>query len=243
MDKKKSPQHVQVPHDMTDDNKLTPTDVLVYAALKARINKFSKTCYPSFDKIASDTGLSKPTIAKSIKNLSNKEEIFINKKGRGYEYSFNTNSRNFEMFSHEMLRENCLKPIEKAYLICSQEYMFKEDGLGKISMSNMALGKLINMDRHTIAKIDKQLEGKGIIKTLPCKSMDGGVDKFLKVFDLSAYHQEFVALKKTVDNHEDRLSKVESILTRELVAKDREIERLKKALLEKEISNINLVVS
>jgi len=243
METTKSSQHIQVPHDMTDNSKLTPTDVLVYTALKSHMNKTSKTCYPSFDKLAAETGLSKPTVAKSIKNLSNKEEIFMSKKGRGYLYSFNTNSRHFEMFSHKMLKENCLKPIEKAYLICSQEHMFKEDGLGKISMSNIALSKLINMDRNTIAKIDKSLEDKGIVKTVSCNSEQDGISKTMKIFDLSAYHQEFVALKKTVINHENRISRVESILTRELNLKDKEIARLKSALLEKEISNANLLIS
>lgn len=61
-------KHVQVP-DPTDFKDLKPTDRLVYANIRRFMNKDTYECYPSMQTIASKCGITKDTVAASIKRL------------------------------------------------------------------------------------------------------------------------------------------------------------------------------
>ena len=71
-------------------------------------------------------------------------------------------------FSEEFLETQNIDLNEKSYVIASQHTMFKDiEGFGKISYSDTELSKIINMDRHSIAKYNKSLEEKGFLTVVP----------------------------------------------------------------------------
>ena len=83
-------QHVQLPNDMTSEEKsLTPKDLLVYASIKRYMNNHTKEAFPSFSKLTECTSLSKPTIAISINNLVEAGFISVRREGRKNVYKFN----------------------------------------------------------------------------------------------------------------------------------------------------------
>ena len=76
-------QHVQLPNDMTSEEKsLTPKDLLVYVSIKRYMNNQTKESFPSLAKLTVCTSLSKPTIALSIENLVKAGFISVRRQGR-----------------------------------------------------------------------------------------------------------------------------------------------------------------
>ena len=62
-------QHVQLPNNMTKSGELSPKDLLVYVTIKRHLNSTTKECFPSLDTIVKESGISKPTVRKSIELL------------------------------------------------------------------------------------------------------------------------------------------------------------------------------
>ena len=120
-------QHVQVPNDMTEQNiYLKPGDILIYATIKRHMDKDTKTCYPSLDTISRESGASINTVRASIQNLVNAEYIEVTPKGRGKLYRFLKWDK-FEPFSYDFLDNKKLTFKEKAYILATQQYMFKKE--------------------------------------------------------------------------------------------------------------------
>ena len=137
-------RHVQLPNNMTTKD-LTPKDLLVYVSIKRYMNKDSLECYPSLDKIVEVSGISKPTVRKTIDKLSKLNYITVTKSGRKNIYKFSP-YKNFEPFSYEFLDKKDISADEKALIIAEQQFMFKDiDGLGKISYTDLELSDKINM--------------------------------------------------------------------------------------------------
>lgn len=241
------PQHVQVPNNVIKEQKLDPTDVLVYAHLKNHINSETLEAFPSITTLAKEAGLSRPTVMKAIKHLEENGDISIRKvqlekRCRSY-YKFNTKSKNFEMYGKLFLSEKNITPKEKMYLIVVQPYMFKDlEGFGKVSYTNKELEKLTNIDRNAISSIHKSLEEKDIISVFKTNAKDSetGLKKQFIMYDLTKYHQEFISLKKDVQkNTEDieaikqKMSNMEKTINIVL----NENKGLKKQLLDKTTEN------
>lgn len=201
-----SKQHVQLPNNMTKETILTPQDLLVYVSIKRYMNKDTKEAFPSLQTIANSCGASIPTVRKCIKNLEEREYIKVTKKGRSQIYTF-LKYTNFEPFSYEFLDKEDLSFTEKAYLIASQQYMFKDDGLGKISMDNKNLADTINMPTSTISKCNRSLESKGYLDIIKAKQSGSGITINEKFFHLDELGQAIVF---TLQNHEDRINKNEN---------------------------------
>lgn len=217
----KSKQHVQLPNGMGG---LTANDLLVYVSIKRYANNITKECFPSQTLIAEKSGLSKPTIQKSIRQLRDHGYLEVHKQGRKNIYKFNP-YKNFEPFSYEFLDNKDLSSGEKAYIMISQQFMFKdEEGIGKISYSNKDLGEKINMSHDTIERYDKGLEKKGyltLVKTNKKSIAEGGITVNEKFFHLDELGQ---AIIWTLQNHEERLDTQEQ--TTKLIMK--ELEELKR---------------
>ena len=124
-------QHVQLPNNMTVTKELDPKDLLIYVTIKSFSNSKTLQCNPSLETIVKKSGVSKPTVRKSIKKLEELNYIEVKKLGRGNDYRFNPH-KNFEPFSYEFLEKENLTPNEKAYIIATQQYMYK-DIEGKVS--------------------------------------------------------------------------------------------------------------
>jgi len=206
--KKESLQHVQLPNDMTRGTDLSPKDLLIYVCIKKHQNKVTKTCFPSIETIMELSSSSKPTVLKSIKTLKELGYIEVTKDGRKNVYHFNP-YKNFEPFSLEFLEMKNLTANEKAYIVATQQYMFKDlEGFGKLTYTDTKLAEIINLSYNTVVKHNKSLAEKGyldIIRT-GVKDKDTGLMINEKIFHLNELEQAIVF---KLQNHEDRLDKTD----------------------------------
>ena len=234
-------QHVQLPNNMTLETILTPQDLLVYISIKRYMNNETKEAFPSLQTIAEKCGASIPTIRKCIKRLEEGKYIEVTKKGRSQIYKF-LKYDNFEPFSYEFLDKEDLSFTEKSYIIASQQYMFKENGKGKIGLSNQELGNKINMPKSTVTKCNKTLEAKGYLDIIKARKHESGITINEKFFHLDELGQAIVF---TLQNHEERLNKTEQNI--ENLMKDmsivlKENKELKERLKELELLNTKITV-
>lgn len=240
MEIKSDKQHVQLPNNMGKSG-LTANDLLVYVSIKRHMNNITKECFPSQTLISQHSGLSKPTIQKSINQLKKFGYLDVRKDGRKNIYRFNS-YKNFEPFSYDFLDNSDLSSGEKAYIMISQQYMFKdEEGLGKISYSNTELGEKINMSHDTIERYDKGLERKGymtLVKTNKKSIEEGGIVVNEKFFHLDELGQ---AIIWTLQNHEERIESTEKTVQM-LLQKNQETENEIKQLKEM-IKNTGIDIS
>lgn len=231
-------QHVQLPNGMTSDESINPQDLLIYVAIKRFMNKDTKEAFPSLATISQKSGASIPTIRKSIKKLQGTYFEVI-KKGRSQYYKFDQKYQNFEPFSYDFLDKEDLTFTEKAYIIASQQYMFKDEkGIGKISYTNSELSEKINMPESTISKCNRSLTTKEYLSIIRCEKHDPetGLAIQEKIFHLDELGQ---AVIWALQNHEQRITKNEKTLDLAL----KEIAQLKAELAElkgQKLQNVNL---
>ena len=203
------------------------------------MNKDSLECYPSLDKIVEVSGVSKPTVRKTIDKLSELKYITVSKSGRKNVYKFSP-YKNFEPFSYEFLDRKDISPDEKALIIAEQQFMFKDiDGLGKISYSDTELSEKINMSYNTIVKYHRSLEQKGYITTVKTKAKDSetGIAVNEKIFHLDELGQAIIwTLQKHDEEIKDLKIKTEST-SKDMKIVLKELERLTKKIDELENKN------
>lgn len=210
MEKELNKQHVQVPNEMTEQNiSLKPGDLLIYATLKRHMDKDTKTCYPSLETIAKESGASINTVRNGIQNLINNKYIEVFPRGRGKLYKFLKWDK-FEPFSYDFLDNTKLSFKEKAYILATQQYMFKKEETqdGIVTYNNIELSKRLNISPSTISRLDSSLKEKEIldINVLTLKDKETGLPLKQKVFHLSKIEQAIVFILK---NHEERLRDTE----------------------------------
>lgn len=197
-------QHVQVPNKMADKN-LTPRDQLIYSVIKSHDGE--KGCFPSLKIIAEESGISINTVRKSIKNLEEAEYIIVQKVGRQQYYKFSP-YKQFEPVSPDLLNNKEITPKTKAYIIASQQYMYKDvKDYGKISTSNRNLSTLINMPQSTINDCNTELRTKGFLQELQNKSLEldgSNCNTKTKIFHLTKLGQAIIWKLK---DHEERINK------------------------------------
>lgn len=206
MEKEVNKHHVQVPNDMTEqNNSLKPGDLLIYATIKRHMDKDTKTCYPSLNTIAAESGASINTVRSSIQNLINTQYIEVTQKGRGKLYKFLKWDK-FEPFSYDFIDNKKLSFKEKAYILATQQYMFKnkETQNGIVTYNNIELSKRINTSPSTISRLDSSLREKEFldINILTQKDQETGLPIREKVFHLSKIEQAIVFI---LGNHEERI--------------------------------------
>lgn len=237
-------QHVQLPNNMTATKELTPKDLLVYVSIKRFMNKDTWECFPSLDTIVKVSGVSKPTVRKTIEKLKQLNYISVIKKGRSNVYKFSS-YKNFEPFSYSFLDKQDLSPEEKALIIVEQQYMFKDqDGIGKITYTDLELSEKINMSYNTIVKYHNSLREKGYLDLIKTKAKDSNTGLVIneKIYHLDELGQAVVFI---LQNHEERIGDNENkinvlekqikILMNDSKEKDKEIEKLKLKLNSEEI--------
>ena len=202
-------KHVQLPNNMTVTKELDPKDLLIYVTIKSFSNSKTLQCNPSLETIVKKSGVSKPTVRKSIKKLEELNYIEVKKLGRGNDYRFNPH-KNFEPFSYEFLEKEDLTPNEKAYIIATQQYMYKDiEGKGKMTYSYSEIADKINLSYNSVVKYNKSLEDKGFLNVISTGKKDpvSGVYIQEKFYHLDELGQAIVF---TLKNHEERLEKTES---------------------------------
>ena len=195
-------------------------EILVYVAIRYNMNAKTMTAHPSLQTIADRTGCSIPSIRKIIKDIVAKKYMTVEiKKGIGTIYTF-SNEKSFEPFSYEFLDNPKLTKAEKLHILCTQQYMFKENGIGKITYSDAELSEKTGLNRHTISKTNQSLIEKGFAEQIILRSKNpetGLMDKET-IFHLNELGQAIVFKLK---EHEDRIDK-----------HDEEIEELKRTVAE-----------
>lgn len=198
-------QHIQLPNRKENED-ISPREQLVYLALKSFMNKDTKESFPSLKKVSSITGINVGTIRKDIKRLEDLDYIKIIKQGRNQIYRFN-DYKTFEVFSYDFLYNKDLTSTEKAYLVATQQYMFKTQETGSVSFSNNALSNLIHMPESTVSKCNRSLENKNLLTIVDNRNRDDlGLMAQTKIFKLAEFNE---AVVNTLVNHEDRLSQLE----------------------------------
>ena len=221
-------KHSQVPNNMAKDG-VSPREQLVYAVLHSYDNPEHKV-FPSLDKLAERSQLSIPTVRASLKILEDAGYIKIEKKGRKNYYTF-SKYLNFEPFSDEFLDNKDITPTTKAYLVAAQQFMYKDvEGVGKLSYSNLAMSKHINMPESSIRKCNKELEKKNYLTVIKNASLGD-----TKIFNLNDLGQ---AIIWALQNHEERitqntekvadLEKRMEVLEKQLKSKDELLAKLLK---------------
>ena len=168
---------------------IAPKDL--FTAIKRYSNKDG---VPSLKRIADDSGT---TVRKSISLLEKEGYIEIDKTKKNNVY-YCKKYNNFEPFSYEFLDRKDLTFTDKAFFIASQQYMYKDNNDGKISMSLNELSDLINMPESTISRCNKNLQDKGYLTVLDTQAKDSetGCLKKEKVYHLDKLGQTVVFLLK-----------------------------------------------
>lgn len=221
-------QHVQVPNGMTETKDLAPKDLLIYACIKKFMNGKTKECFPSQETLMELSGVTKPTLKKSIDKLVALGYITIRKEGRKNIYKFNPH-KHFEPFSYEFLEMENVSPGEKSVVVAIQQHLFKDGGYGKTTYTDHQLASMINMSYNTLTKYFKSLEEKGYLTMVKTRAKDSesGIMINEKIFHLNELEQAIVF---KLQNHEERLESNEKqidILTRELDRVKAELKILK----------------
>lgn len=239
MEKESINQFVILPKKEVGDQ-LQKYEILIYVAIRRYMNKNTMKAYPSLDRIQKDTGVSKATIIKIIKNIINKGYMQQeSKKGVGAIYTFN-NEKSFEPFSYEFLDNENLTKAEKLQILCTQQYMFKENGIGKISYSDNELAEKTGLNRNTIAKTNQSLMQKGFATQVSLATRDPKTGLMNKetIYHLDEIGQAIVFKLKEHDdrivkNEEDieSLKKDNELLRRELNEIKRELQASKEILI------------
>lgn len=239
MEKESINQFVILPKKEVGDQ-LQKYEILIYVAIRRYMNKDTMKAYPSLDRIQKDTGVSKATIIKIIKNIINKGYMQQeSKKGVGAIYTFN-NEKSFEPFSYEFLDNENLTKAEKLQILCTQQYMFKDNGVGKISYSDNELAEKTGLNRNTIAKTNQSLMQKGFATQVSLATRDPKTGLMNKetIYHLDEIGQAIVFKLKEHDdrivkNEEDieSLKKDNELLRRELNEIKRELQASKEILI------------
>lgn len=241
MDKNK--QFVILPKK-EDGELLQKYEILIYVCIRRYMDGKTLEAFPSLETIRKVSGCSLPTIRKTIKSIVKKGYISLSNRGRQIVYKFN-NSKSFEPFSYEFLNNKNLSKAEKLQILCTQQFMYKNNGIGKISWSDAKLAEETGLERHTIAKNTKSLIAKGYCSQIILQSKDKETGLINKetIYHLNELGQAIVF---KLGEHELKIMEHEEEIARlkeNLEERDKDIELLRKAVLElqqeKEQSTLN----
>ena len=206
-------QFVKVPKIDLRAQGLEMKDLVIYAYLRKHYNNATQDAFPSFDTLAKESGISKPTVLKCVKRLEEKEFISIVKKNKVNHYTFSEVNK-FEIYSYEFLDDPTLSTSDKAYIICMQPHMFKNSdlGIGKVTYSELDIARMLNIDLRTLRKYENHLSvgDKPVMTLVPSKAKDPntGLATNERIFDFEAYNNMLALKFQQVDQElQDKVSK------------------------------------
>lgn len=215
-------QYVVVPHDMTTNSELEPKDLVVYAAIAKFKNKDTNESFPGLRTISQICCASVNTIKNSIDKLVSSGYISVSKKKNANNvYTFNkVFDDNFEVFSHKFLSDTSLSFMEKAYLIASQQFMFKSTNgeVGVIKFQNFELASKIKMPYSTLCKCNKSLESKELLTIIGASE---------KIFKIKEFNQAVMWVLTKHEEEIDKLRQADKEKDARIRKLEKEIRRLK----------------
>ena len=223
--------HVQVPDPIKRNTSLKPIDYLVYANIRRYMNKDTMSCYPSLATIANDCKCNRQTVASAIKRLESAKILdVIRRSGNSTIYKFKELLDNFERFTPEFLDNPDLSPEEKAYIIGLQSQSYKNEDYAITTYTNSELSENLNIPERSIRRYNKSLKDKEIMLEIETGIKDeAGFNVPAKAVDLHKVGQAILFISKVVDNHEDRITRLEKMI--ELLSKENKSLRKENDLL------------
>ena len=168
-------QFVKVPNIDLASQGLEMKDLVIYAYLKKHYNNVTKDSFPSFQTLSEESGISKPTVIKSVNRLQASGYINISKIKKVNHYTFSDVNK-FEIYSFDFLEDRTLTTADKAYIICMQPHMFKDSnlGIGKVIYSELDIANKLGIDLRTLRKYENHLQqgDKPVMTLVPTKKKD-----------------------------------------------------------------------
>ena len=158
-------KHTEIPQNF-NWRSLEWCDQLVFAQIKRFMNKDTRTCYPSVDRIKELTQLSGKFIYDSIHRLSDAGLMKVTyRHGTSNLYYFPPETDQFEMFSDEFL-DMPLPPKVKEYYMKIQPYLFDKDQDTAIThLSDQKIREITKLSLPTIKKYNKILQDGGYMNS------------------------------------------------------------------------------
>lgn len=101
-------QFFKLSYELINDTNITPSEYRIYTYLMSRYNAAKKCAYPSIEVISENTGVSIATIKRTIKSLSDKGYMIIEKK-KGINGNYNT----YKDFKHIIITGETEKSTSK----------------------------------------------------------------------------------------------------------------------------------
>lgn len=101
-------QFFKLSYELINDTNITPSEYRIYTYLMSRYNAEKKCAYPSIEVISENTGVSIATIKRTIKSLSDKGYMIIEKK-KGINGNYNT----YKDFKHIIITGETEKSTSK----------------------------------------------------------------------------------------------------------------------------------
>lgn len=233
-------QFVTVPNIDLQKLGLEMSDILIYAYLKKHYNSVTKDSFPSFQCLAEESGVSKPTVIKCVERLQQAGYINIIKNKKVNHYTFSEINK-FEIYSFDFLDDKTISSKEKAYMICMQQHMYKnpELGIGKVTFSELDIAEMLKIDIRTLRKYESNLQqrDKPIVTLVPSKVRDPKTGLMIeeRIFDFSAYNNLLALKFREIDTKLDQKVSIEDY--NKLL---KEVKEIRKALLTKEVTPIQL---
>lgn len=237
----KTPQHVQVPHNLGDKNKeikMNPTDYLIYGYMRQQMDKHTYRTFISIRRLSELASVSINTVQSSIKKLKESGEIKVldEKKGRSNIYEIQKTGKYFERFTYEFLNYKELEAEEKGILMAMQQYTDKSEGQFAVTTkSKEELATNMHIGTRVLTRVFHQLEEKGILQTSSTPIIDKvtGLKKTARYIDLALICQAMLFINKKVDeqceqinDHDKRLHAVD----KNILKMQEEINRLKEII-------------
>ena len=141
--------------------------------------------------------------------------------------------KDFERFTPEFLDNPDMTSEEKAYVIGLQSQSFKNEDYAITTYSNSELSENLNIPERSIRRYNKSLKEKEIMLEIETAIKDeAGFNVPAKAVDLHKIGQAILFISKVVDNHEDRITRLEKmidLLSRENKSLKKENDLLKKS--------------
>lgn len=210
-------QHVQVPDMDLTASGLKHIDPYVYACIKKYMNNTTKTAYPSISTLEKLSGIKRFKLEASINRLEAAGYITVTRKfGYSNQYTF-SDYKKFEIFSYEFLDDNKLTPKEKAYIIVSQQYMYKKLDVNKglITYSSTDMCNKLGLSKPSLRAIEKSLQEKNIMQLIPINVRDEntGLVNYMRVYNfdefLNVLALKFKQTDETLEQHEKKIEDLE----------------------------------
>ena len=237
----KTPQHVQVPHNLGDKNKeikMNPTDYLIYGYMRQHMDKPTYRTFISIRRLSELASVSINTVQSSIKKLKGAGEIKVldEKKGRSNIYEIQKTGKYFERFTYEFLNYKELEAEEKGILMAMQQYTDKSGGQFAVTTkSKEELATNMHIGTRVLTRVFQQLEEKGILQTSSTPIIDKvtGLKKTARYIDLSLICQAMLFINKKVEEQGEQINEHDKRLhavDKNILKMQEEINRLKEII-------------